>query len=222
MMEQVNQYADQYFGNEDAHLKHILKTIEEHGMKNISVSNATGKWLTLLATVKQSKKALEIGALGGYSGLCIVRGLAEGGKLLSLELEADYAELAKKNITRAGYGEAVEYRIGDALTSLEQLKEDQETFDFFLIDADKERYKQYLEACIAIAEDGAVIAMDNVLVLGGVADESVKQSLPEHLQERTRIMREYNEYVSQHPQLFSALLPIGDGLICSIVKKDSK
>lgn len=56
MMEQVNKYADRYFGNEDEHLQHILKTIEEHGMKNISVSNATGKWLTLLATLKQSKK----------------------------------------------------------------------------------------------------------------------------------------------------------------------
>lgn len=219
MMEQVNKYADGYFGNEDEHLQHILKTIEEHGMRNISVSNATGKWLTLLATLKQSKKALEIGALGGYSGLCIARGLAEGGTLLSLELEPEYAKLAKENLMRAGYGEVVDYRIGDALTSLKQLKEDQETFDFFLIDADKERYKHYLDACVDIAEDGAVIVMDNVLVLGGVTDETVKDSLPEHLQERTRIMREYNEYVSQHPHLFSVLLPIGDGLICSIVKK---
>lgn len=95
-----------------------------------------------------------------------------------------------------------------------------ERFDFFFIDADKESYRTYLDLCIQLASNGAMILMDNVLAQGAVADfETNVEEWPEKKQKRVELMREFNLYVSKHPQLFSALLPIGDGVICSIVNK---
>lgn len=218
-MKEINMYANSLFGEQDINCKNILNSLEERGIRNISVSAATGQWLTLLAKLQKSKRALEIGALGGYSGLAILKGLQPNGKLMSLELEEEYANLAKENITKAGFGDQVHYVIGDASESLKALKNSGEAFDFFFIDADKERYKEYVEHCVALAEDGALIVMDNVLVEGAVAESRLMETLSERKKARAQFMMEYNEYIAKHPRLFSTLLPIGDGVLCSIVQR---
>ncbi|WP_237741414.1 O-methyltransferase [Bacillus bingmayongensis] len=182
-------------------------------MPAISVSPSSGKLLTMLISISGAKNVLEIGALGGYSGICLARGFGEEGNLTSLELEEKYAKLAYSNLSKAGFGNQVSYITGEALLSLEKLVNDNQRFDFFFIDADKENYENYLEYCIRLAKPGAVIVTDNVLAAGSVADQSVKPK------RYTELMKKFNEAVGNHPQLESVLVPIGDGMTVSKVKK---
>ncbi|MBX9976099.1 O-methyltransferase [Cytobacillus firmus] len=212
-MKQINRYIDSVFYSQDDILEEVLNSIKENGMRSISVSPSTGKLLTLLVSMSGAKKVLEIGALGGYSGICLARGFDRSGTLTSLELMESYAELASTNLSKAGFGGQVSYLIGPALQSLEQLVSDNRQFDFFFIDADKENYENYLNYCIRLAENGALIVCDNVLARGSVADENAE---PER---HTEFMKKFNETVANHPQLESVLIPIGDGLTISKVKK---
>lgn len=212
-MKQINGYIDSVFTKQDALLEEVISSIEENGMPAISVSPSSGKLLTMLTAISGAENVLEIGALGGYSGVCLARGFGSEGKLTSLELEERYATLASRNLAKAGFGDRVSYMTGAALESLKQLVEDNRRFDFFFIDADKGNYENYLEYCIQLADAGALIVTDNVLAGGSVVDEEVEPK------RYTDIMKKFNETVANHPQLESLLIPIGDGLTISKVKK---
>lgn len=212
-MKQINQYIDAVFHDSDPILEEVISSIKENGMPSISVSPSSGKLLTMLVSIAGAKNILEIGALGGYSGICLARGFGEGGMLTSLELEEKYAELARSNLAKAGFGDhQVSYMTGPALESLETLAADQKRFDFFFIDADKANYESYLEYCIKLAEPGALIVADNVLAGGSVADPGAKPK------RYTEFMKNFNETAANHPRLESLLLPIGDGMTISMVK----
>ncbi|MFF2753628.1 O-methyltransferase [Psychrobacillus sp. NPDC058041] len=212
-MKQINSYIDSVFHKRDKILEEVISSIEENGMPSISVSPSSGKLLTMLISISGAKNVLEIGALGGYSGICLARGFGREGKLTSLELEEKYAKLAHSNLSKSGFGDQVSYIIGAALHSLDKLIEDNKRFDFFFIDADKENYENYLAYCIRLADSGALIVTDNVLAGGSVADQEVKPK------RYTDLMKKFNETVANHPQLESVIIPIGDGMTISKVKK---
>ena len=205
-MKQINSYIDSTFGKEDELLKKVICSIANHGMPSFSVSASTGKLLTMLISISGAKNVLEIGALGGYSGICLSRGFGKEGKLTSLELQDKYAKLAHQNLTEAGFGDQVSYLTGPALENLEKLVSGKKQYDFFFIDADKGNYENYLNYCIQLAEPGALIVIDNVLARGSVADETIAE------QRHTKFMKNFNETVSNHPQLESIMVPLGDGL----------
>ncbi|MBU9672399.1 O-methyltransferase [Planococcus sp. CP5-4] len=211
-MEQINSYINKVFVEQDEVLEGVLTAINEKGMRPISVSPASGKLLTMLVAMTGAEKVLEIGALGGYSGICLARGFGAKGHLTSLELEQDYAELANTQLIKAGFDGQVNYLTGTALESLAKLKDQGRTFDFFFIDADKENYENYLVACLELAENGALIVADNVLAGGSVAEAGKER-------QHTEAMQKFNETAARHPQLESILLPVGDGLLVSRVKK---
>ncbi|MFE5426243.1 O-methyltransferase [Peribacillus simplex] len=210
-MKQINSYIDSVFYTKDALLEEVITSIQENGMPSISVSPSSGKLLTMLISISGAKNVLEIGALGGYSGICLARGFGSEGKLTSLELKEEYAKLAYGNLSKAGFSDQVSYMTGAALQSLEKLVRDNKKFDFFFIDADKDNYENYLQYCIKLAEPDALIVMDNVLARGSVADPDAE---PER---HTAFMKAFNETVANHPQLESMLIPIGDGLTISKV-----
>ena len=212
MMQKLNNYIDTLFCEEDLLLESVLDSIKDHELPTISVSPSSGKLLTLLVSIAKAKNVLEIGALGGYSGICLARGIGENGTLTSLELKESYATLAKENVTKAGFGEQVTYMTGPAIDSLQKLVEKGKTFDFFFIDADKESYENYLDYCIQLAVPGALIVSDNVLANGTVVDNTLKPK------RYTEIMKQYNTKVAKHPRLDSMLLPLGDGMTVSKVK----
>ncbi|MDQ0270385.1 O-methyltransferase [Cytobacillus purgationiresistens] len=212
-MKQTNSYIDSVYNAQDALLEEVITSIKENGMPSISVSPSSGKLLTLLVSISGAKNVLEIGALGGYSGICLARGFGSEGELTSLELEEKYAKLAHRNLSIAGFADQVSYITGEALQSLEKLVSDNKQFDFFFIDADKENYEHYLGYCINLAESGALIVTDNVLAGGSVVDPGAKRK------RYTEIMKNFNETVANHPQLESLLIPIGDGMTISKVKK---
>ncbi|MFD1706117.1 O-methyltransferase [Siminovitchia sediminis] len=212
-MNQINRYIDSVFYHEDALLEEVISSIRENDMPSISVSPSSGKLLTLLISISGSKNVLEIGALGGYSGICLARGFGKEGKLTSLELEEEYAKLAHNNLSKAGFGNQVTYLTGPALESLKTLVGENKRFDFFFIDADKGNYETYLDYCIRLAEPGALIVADNTLARGSVADPGIEPK------RYTDVMKKFNEAVAKHPQLESTLIPIGDGMTLSRVKK---
>lgn len=211
-MRQINRYIDSVFCEQDSLLDEVISSIEENGMPSISVSPSSGKLLTMLVSMSGAKHVLEIGALGGYSGIFLARGFGSEGTLTSLELEERYAKLAYSNLTKAGFGNQVNYMTGPALESLEKLAEGNNQFDFFFIDADKGNYENYLNYCIQLAAPGAIIIADNVLAGGSVADT---EAAPKRYTEQ---MKSFNETVANHTQLESILIPIGDGMTVSRVR----
>lgn len=205
-MKQINNYIDTVFYKADSELEAVIKSIEENEMPVISVSPSSGKLLTMLVSIAGAKNVLEIGALGGYSGICLARGFGKDGALTSLELQEEYADLAKDNLTKAVFGDQVTYMTGEALQNLEELVEAKKQFDFFFIDADKTNYENFLNYCVKLAELGALIVIDNVLARGSVADTGAEPK------RYTEFMKGFNELVANHPKLESTLIPIGDGM----------
>ncbi|WP_201450703.1 O-methyltransferase [Paenibacillus sp. An7] len=213
-LSEVNIHPDDYVNDlykEDPLLAEVIQTIKEKGMPEVSVAPAYGRLLTFLVQTSGAKKVLEIGALGGYSGICLSRGMSEDGKLTSLELKEEYAALAHAHLTKAGYGEKVEYKIGPAADSLEELKKEGEKFDFFFIDADKENYPVYLEYAIQLANPGAIIAGDNCFLRGRTLN--TEKNGPS-----VKAVRKFNESIATDERLMSTMLPAYDGLALAIVK----
>lgn len=204
------QYSEDLY-REDEVLRKVTESIKESGMNDVSIAPGYGRLLTLLATVSKARSILEIGALGGYSGICLARGLAEGGRLLSLELKEANATLARRNLEAAGFGGLAEYMVGPALDSLERLAERGEQFDLFLIDADKENYPAYLEYAIRLAKPGAIIAGDNTLLRGRTLN-------PDKNGPSVQAIRRFNEMIATDERLLSTMLPAYDGLALAIVK----
>ncbi|MGN7760685.1 O-methyltransferase [Paenibacillus sp. 22594] len=209
-MPHQEEYSEQLY-TEDMLLLKVKQAIKESGMPEVSIAPGYGRMLTMLVAMSRSTRILEIGALGGYSGICLCRGLRNGGRLTSLELKAEYAELAGRHLEEAGFGEAVEYKLGPALDSLKLLEAEGRTFDFFFIDADKENYPNYLEYAIKLASPGAVIAGDNIFLRGRTLN--TEKNGP-----AVQAMRRFNEMIASDERLTSTLLPAYDGLALAIVK----
>lgn len=206
----AEQYIEHLMG-EDPDLARVTDSIRAHEMPEISVAPGYGKLLTLLVSLTEAKQVLEIGALGGYSGICLARGLAADGRLVSLELKQEFADVAQQNLTAAGFGDKVEYRIGEALDSLTELAQAGRKFDFFFIDADKENYPEYLERAIRLANPGAIIVGDNTMLRGRVYDD-------ERNGPSVQAMRLFNEKMIRDGRLIGAMLPAYDGLAIAKVR----
>jgi predicted O-methyltransferase YrrM len=139
----------------------------------IAVSPSQGKLLALLIRIQGARSVLELGTLGGYSTIWLARALPAGGRLVTLELDARYAELARANIERAGLSERVEQRVGPALDSLSELiAEGAGPFDFIFIDADKPNTPEYFQRSLELSRPGSVILTDNVVRAGAIIDAS--------------------------------------------------
>lgn len=205
-----DEYVNQLFQEDELLLK-VKEAIRANGMPEVSVAAAYGRLLTFLAKTSKAEAVLEIGVLGGYSGICLARGLSEGGSLTSLELKEEYAAMARGHLEEAGFGSQVEYRIGPAADSLEQLAQEGRTFDFFFIDADKENYPVYLDYAIRLARPGAVIVGDNCFLRGRTLN-------PDKQGPAVLAVRRFNEQMASDPRLVTTMLPDYDGLVLAWVK----
>ncbi len=214
MTEQHGSNAEQYMNElieEDELLLQIKTTIRENKMPEVSVEPGYGRLLTLLVQMSGARSVLEIGALGGYSGVCMARGMNAGGRIVSLELRPDYAEVAQEHMRLAGYGDQVEYRIGEAIHSLAELQQEGQRFDFFFIDADKLNYVNYLDYALELATPGAIIVGDNLLLRGRTLN--LERNGP-----AIQTVREFNRRMASDPRLTGTLLPAYDGLAIARVK----
>jgi predicted O-methyltransferase YrrM len=213
---QVDGYIEGLFIPHDEALAQGLKDAEAADLPSINVSANEGKLLYLITKMTRAKRALEIGTLGGFSTTWLARALPGDGKLITLELDQKHADVARKNLDRAGVGDKVEIRTGRAIDSLQKMiAQGEAPFDLIFIDADKPGYVEYLNRSLQLAHPGTVILADNLIRNGRVMDSHPGD-------ESARGAKAYNDALAQHPRLESIILPILrenlDGLSISIVK----
>jgi predicted O-methyltransferase YrrM len=157
----------------DRTLEEALAANAAAGLPSIDVSAPQGKLIHLLARMTGARKALEIGALGGYSTIWLASALPDDGRLITLERNVKHAEVARRNVARAGLAARVEVRTGAALTTLPKIEaEGLGPFDFVFIDADKVNNAAYLEWALRLSRPGTAIVVDNVVRDGEVVDAS--------------------------------------------------
>ena len=168
----VDAFIADLFVNPDPVLDAAMQASEKAGLPEIEVSPSYGKLLYLLAKATGARRILEIGTLGGYSTIWMARALPKDGRLISLEFDPKHAEVARKNIERAGFSKIVEVRVGKALDSLPKIEAAGEgPFDLIFLDADKPNNPAYFEWALKLARKGSLIVADNVVRLGQLIDE---------------------------------------------------
>jgi caffeoyl-CoA O-methyltransferase len=196
----IDDYVANLFAPPDEALEAALRESEREGLPGINVSATEGRLLQMLVEISGTRKILEIGTLGGYSAIHFARALPEGGTLLSLELDERHAEVARRNVGRAGLSDRVEVRVGDARRSLQKIVESGEgPFDLIFIDADKEGYPEYLDWSLRLSRPGTLILGDNAIREGSVIDPDDASS---------QAMREFNEKLAKDPRLSAIVLPL--------------
>jgi predicted O-methyltransferase YrrM len=163
--------VDSYFEGallaSDTILKQVLEASSAARLPAIQVSACQGKMLNLLARMQSPQRILEIGTLGGYSAICLARGLRADGKLVTIERDAYHAQVARQNFARAGLADRIDMRVEAAAEALARLKaEGGMPFDFIFIDADKQNNLRYVQMALEVCRPGSVMVVDNV-VRGG-------------------------------------------------------
>lgn len=200
LLREIDDYVAGLFAPSDEVLEVALRESEAAGLPPINVSASEGRLLQLLVEISGSRKILEIGTLGGYSAIHFARAMPDDGRLVSLELDGGHAEVARRNVERAGLSGMVEVRVGDARESLRSLVENGEgPFDLIFIDADKEGYPEYLELSLRLSRPGTLILGDNAIREGSVMDPDDPSA---------RAMREFNERLAKSPNLSAFVLPL--------------
>jgi predicted O-methyltransferase YrrM len=187
----VDRYITELFVPPDAALDAALADSAAAGLPPINVAPNQGKLLMLLAQIQGARSILEIGTLGGYSTIWLARALPRGGRLVTLEADSAHAEVARKNIARAGLSDRVRLRVGPALDALAKLKG---RFDLVFIDADKESNPDYLVWALKLTRRGSLIIADNVVRDGSVANSRSRD--PDVLG-----IRRFNALVAANPRL---------------------
>jgi predicted O-methyltransferase YrrM len=216
----VDEYYNDLFMPRDPILEQALEDSAAVGLPGINVAPNQGKLLFLLAKATGAQNVLEIGTLGGYSTVWLGRALPPNGRLITLELNPKHAEVAQKNIVRAGLEKVVQIRQGPALRSLEQLvSEGAAPFDVVFIDADKPTYTEYFQWSLKLSRRGTLIIADNVVRNGAVTDPASKD-------EMVLGIRRFNDAVAKETRVSAtALQTVGskgyDGLVMAVVTGNS-
>jgi predicted O-methyltransferase YrrM len=167
----VDRYLTERLVEPDGALEAALAAGAAAGLPAHAVSPTQGKLLELLARLRGARTILEIGTLAGYSTIWLARALPADGRLVTLEAQRHYAEVARASIVRAGLADLVELRVGLAGDLLPQLAaEDGDPFDLIFIDADKASNAEYLAWSLKLSRPGTLIVADNVVRGGAVAD----------------------------------------------------
>jgi caffeoyl-CoA O-methyltransferase len=204
----VAAYINDLFAGEDESLQYARDHSSRQGLPSINIDAHEGKFLQFLVRVCNAKIALEIGTLGGYSGIWIARGLSPDGVLITLEKDEFHAQVAEEHFKNAGLYDNVDIRVGDAHGQIEMLS-DKTPFDFIFIDAEKAGYRDYFTWSIDNIRIGGIIAAHNVLAFGQLLDD-------ENTEENIEYMRALNEFAANDRRLLSTIYPAGDGLLIAV------
>lgn len=203
--DRLAEYVAALFAPQDAALIRALTESPQRGLPAINIRPEEGRFLQFLIRACGATRALEIGTLGGYSGIWIARGLAPGGKLITLERDPAHAAVARDHFAAAGLAQTVEVRLGDAHGTLKTL-DAEAPFDFVFIDAEKQGYAQYYEWAMSHVRPGGVIAAHNAFRGGAVAE-------PNDASADTEAIRAFNKHAAADPRGVSAIYPGGDGMV---------
>jgi predicted O-methyltransferase YrrM len=220
----VDSYITDLLVPPDPALDEALQTSAAAGLPPIAVPPNQGKLLQLLARVQGAHTILELGTLGGYSTIWLARALPSAGRLVTLEADPQYAEVARANIEQAGLADVVELRVGPAADSLAQLlAEGRGPFDLIFIDADKKSNPEYFEWALKLSRRGSLIITDNVVRAGAILDPDGED--PSQGNAGIRGIRRFYEMLAREPRVSAtAIQTVGskghDGFALALVIAD--
>ncbi|GAF65838.1 O-methyltransferase [Bacillus sp. TS-2] len=213
----VEQFFTEKLQPESKNLEYVRKNNQRNGLPEIDVTPPQGKFLAMLAQLKEAKNILEIGTLGGYSTIWLAETLPQDCRLVTLEVDPTHVKTAQKNIKKAGLEDKITIIEGSALETLPTLQERGfSDFDFIFIDADKPNNPRYIEWALALAKKGAIIVSDNVVRDGEVINKNSTD-------ERVIGVRKFVNILSEDQRADSvALQTVGekgyDGFVLTIVQ----
>jgi caffeoyl-CoA O-methyltransferase len=181
----------------------LTETQDAAGKRSLMVvPPEQGRLLTMFTQMLDARLAVEVGTFTGYSAICIARGLAPGGKLITCDINPELAAIASRYFAAADLDDRIELRLGDATQTLRDIPGE---IDFAFIDADKPGYIAYYELLVPRMRPGGIICADNVLWFGQVTE-------PDVIDERLTGIRDFNDHVRTDPRVDRVMIPIGDGI----------
>lgn len=216
-MSNINkEYIEEYIRNIIPKRTDFLTSLEKYANENHVpiIHSEVAEFLKILIKIKDARKILEIGSAIGYSAIIMASSM-NNGRLTSIERREDMVELARKNIKNSEIT-GIDIINGEAQEVLPNINR---KFDFIFIDAAKGKYMEFLPYCIDMLEDNGIIVSDNVLFRGMVANDDLVVRRKKTIVKR---MREYLDYISDHPKLTTSIIPIGDGMAISYKEDEAK
>ena len=183
-------------------LRELTDGLPEASMRS---SAEQAQLLAFLIELTGATRVLEVGCFTGYGTLAMALALPPGGSVVTLDVNDHWPAIGRQHWERAGVADRVELRVGLALDGLDRLRDEGAAFDLAYVDADKKLYDAYYERALALVRPGGVVALDNVLWGGAVAD-------PTDQDRQTVVLRKLNEKILADQRVSSLLLPLGDGL----------
>ncbi|PLZ95686.1 SAM-dependent methyltransferase [Fischerella thermalis CCMEE 5268] len=188
-------------------LTQLRQETAQYSMATMQIAPDQGQFLALLVKLIAAKKTLDIGVFTGYSSLVVALALPADGKVVACDIDEEYTAIARRYWQKAGVADKINLYLAPALETLEKLiaAGEAETFDFAFIDADKSNYDNYYELALQLVRPGGLIAIDNVLWSGRVADPQVQDN-------RTNKIRAFNQKLYQDQRVTLSMLAIADGL----------
>ena len=192
---------------EPAILKELRAETAKLPMAMMQIGPEQGQFMGLLVELTGAKRAIEVGTFTGYSSLSVALAMPADGRLIACDVSEEYTNIARRYWAKAGVAGKIELKLGPAVATLDGLLAagGAGSFDFAFIDADKPNYLQYYERCLKLLRQGGLLAIDNVLWGGDVAD-------PEKNDADTTAIRALNDKVAADERVSLSLLPLGDGL----------
>ena len=201
--EEIQNYAEKYTSDESKVLRELREECYAHYEDKSMLSGfVQGRILSMFSKMIRPKVVLEIGTYLGYSALCLAEGLADGGKVITLDIQEDTNKVAGEFVAKTEYKERIEFHLGFATEIIPTLPE---TFDLVFIDADKPNYSNYYDLVFDRVRAGGFMIADNVLWSGNV--------LLDDQDENTKALHEFNQKVLADSRVSNVLLPIRDGLM---------
>jgi predicted O-methyltransferase YrrM len=186
-----------------AELREVTATMTRSRMQ---ISPEQGHFLTFLIRLTGARRVLEVGTYTGYSSLCMALALPPDGRIVACDKSAEWTDVAKRYWSKAGLANMIELRLGSAVETLEALIKERQEFDFVFVDANKEDYDAYYESSLRLVRPGGLIAIDNMLREGRVADPSVTQL-------SVSAVRDLNAKIAKDERGDRVLLTVGDGMM---------
>jgi predicted O-methyltransferase YrrM len=204
--EKVARYIREHSVREPAVLRELREATKAVPMSGMQIGADQGQFMQLLVQAIGARRCLEIGTYTGYSALAVALALPEDGRLICCDISEEWTAVGKPFWKKAGVEKKIDLRIGPALETLKGLKG---PFDFVFIDADKPNYLQYYEGCLPLVRKNGIIAIDNTLWSGAVADPSQKDA-------DTVALRQFNDALHGDPRVALSMLPLGDGVTLAL------
>jgi len=206
--DQLYQYVLDHSLREPPLLTRLREETSKLEMARMQIAPEQGQFMGLLVELIGARNCIEVGTFTGYSSLAVAQHLPEDGRIVCCDVSDEWTKIARRYWTEAGVAKKIYLALGPGLDTLDQLITDGESgnFDFAFIDADKVNYSSYYERCLQLLRPGGLIAIDNVLWSGDVAD-------PDNTEDSTVAIRALTELVHKDERVSISLVPVADGLL---------